>query len=124
MEGYALPFTRLHMSRLLHYHSSTKRYADFVSDSICDLVASRCARRVMDVKAYGCSPLRVCNNGKKFRIILDLRYVNKCLTRNKFKMEDQKTVARVYEKGDSIFTFDLKSDYHLIASAPEYHKYS
>ena len=42
----------------------------------------------------------------------------------KFKMEDLKTVARVYEKGDSIVTFDLESGYHHIAIVPEYHKYS
>ena len=109
---------------MLHCHSSTKLYADFVNDSVCDLVARGCGRRVVDGETYGCRPLGVCNNGKKLRLILDLRYVNTCLTHIKFKIEDLKTVARVYDKGDSIFTFDLKSDYHLIACAPEYDKYS
>ena len=71
VEAYSLSFTRLHMPRMLHYHSSTKQYADFVSDSVCDLVARACARRVVDGEAYGCSPLGVCNNGKKLRLILD-----------------------------------------------------
>ena len=61
--GYAFPFTRLPMPRMLHYHSSTKRYADFVNDSVCDLVARGCARRVVDGVVYGCRPLGVYNNG-------------------------------------------------------------
>ena len=123
VEGWALSFTRSPMRRMLHYHSSTKQHADFVSDSVCDLVARGCARRVVDGQAYGCSPLGVCNNGINLRLILDLRYVHKCRAQNKFKMMDLKTVARVYEKGDSFVTFDLKSGYHHIAIAAEYHKY-
>ena len=38
------------------------------------------------------------------RIILDVRYVNKCLAQYKFKLKDLETVARVYEKRDSIVT--------------------
>ena len=78
----------------------------------------------MDVQACGCSLLGVCSNGKKLRLILDLRYVCKRLVQCKLNMEDLKTVARVFEKGDSIVTFDLKSAYHHIPIAPEYHKYS
>ena len=109
VEGYALSFM----------HSSTKQYADFVNDSVCDLVARRCARRVVDGEAYGYSPLGVCNNGKKLRLVLDSRYVNRCLEHNKFKMEDLKVVARVYEKSDSIFMFNLKSGNHHIVIALE-----
>ena len=85
MEGYALPFMRLPMPRILRNHSSAKQHADFVSDSVCDLATRGCARRVADGEAYVCSPLGVCNNGKKLRLILDLRYVNKCLAQYKFK---------------------------------------
>ena len=55
----------------------------------------------MDVQACGCSLLGVCSNGKKLRLILDLRYVCKRLVQCKLNMEDLKTVARVFEKGDS-----------------------
>ena len=109
---------------MLHSNSSTKQYADFASDSVWDLVARGCARRSMDGEAHVCSVLGVCNNGKKLRLILDLRYVSKWFAQCKFKMEDLKTVAMVYEKGDSIVTLDLKSGYHHIAIAPEYDKYS
>ena len=78
-DGYALPFTRLPMPKMLHYHSSTKLYADFVNDSVCDLDARGCARRVVDGVAYECSLLGVCNNVKNLRLIPDLKYVNRCL---------------------------------------------
>ena len=109
MECYALSFMQIHMPKMSCYYSSTKQHADFVSDFVCDLVARGYARRVGDGEAYECSLLGVCNNGKKLRLILDLRYVCKCLAQCKFKMEDLETVARVYEKGDSIVTCHLKS---------------
>ena len=57
-------------------------------------------------------PVRSLQQWEKASTNSGLRYVSKCLAQYKFKMEDLKTVARVYEKGDSIVTFDLESGYH------------
>ncbi len=43
--------------------------------------------------------------------VLDLRHVNLFLWKDKFKYEDLRTAAQLFEKGD---TFDLKSGYHHI----------
>ena len=55
-----------------------------------------------------CSSLGVVES-HKLRLILDLREVNKCLALKKFKLEDIRVAAQLYEKGDFVVTFDLKS---------------
>ena len=99
---------------------STKK---IVSESIDSLLVRRCVRQVREDETVVRSPLGVVDNGKKPRLILDLRYVNKHLATFKFKLEDLRTVAEVYNKGDFLVTFDLKSGYHHIAIAAEHHKY-
>ena len=52
-------------------------------------------------------------NGKK-RLILDLRYVNKCLDTKRVKYEDWKVALSYFEQDAYMFSFDLKSGYHHI----------
>ena len=52
-------------------------------------------------------------SGKK-RLILDLRYVNKCLLKRKVKYEDWRVALRYFEKDAYMFSFDLKSGYHHV----------
>ena len=122
-EGYQLPFVQLPRPKTVKNHSSAQCQFDFVADSIRDFMERGCIKEVKSEEAVICSPLGVVNNGKKLRLILDLRYVNTYLAKFKFKMEDLKTVARVYEKGDYVITFDLKSGYHRIEIAQEHQKY-
>jgi hypothetical protein len=53
-------------------------------------------------------------SGKK-RLILDLRYVNKCLLKRKVKYEDWRVALPYFEKDAYMFSFDLKSGYHHVA---------
>ena len=122
-EGYLLPFVQLPRPKTVKNHSSAQCQFDFVTDSIRDLMERGCIKEVKSEEAMICNPLGVVNNGKKLRLILDLRYVNTYLAKFKFKMEDLKTVARVYEKGDYVITFDLKSGYHHIEIAQEHQNY-
>ena len=52
-------------------------------------------------------------NGKK-RLILDLRYVNKHLIKQRVKYEDWKVALSYFQKGAFMISFDLKSGYHHI----------
>ena len=45
---------------------------------------------------------------------LNLRYVNRFLRKDRFKYEDMRTALMLFEKGDFISTFDLKSGYHHV----------
>ena len=59
------------------------------------------------------NPLTVSINasGKK-RLILDLRHINQFIWKQRFRLDDLKIMMQYAHKGDFIFSFDLKSDYH------------
>ena len=122
-EGYLLPFVQLPVPKMIKNHASAHEHAEFVSTSVEDLVRRRCVLPVNEADVVVCSPLGVVDNGKKLRLILDLRYVNEHLAKFKFKLEDIKMLAEVYSKGDYLVCFDLKSGYHHIAIAEEHQKY-
>ena len=71
-----------------------------------------------------CIPLSVVesSSGKK-RLVLNLRHLNRFLWKQKFKYEDLRVAMCLFEKGDYVFSFDLKSGYHHIDIAKEHWKY-
>ena len=81
---------------------------------------------VKEVRAqpHECSPLSVVVNavGKK-RLVLDLRHVNKYVCKQKFKYEHLRVAMLLLEKGDYMFTFDLKSGYHHVDIRPVQYRY-
>ena len=48
------------------------------------------------------------------RLILDFRYVNKCLRKMRVKYEDWKVALHYFMTEAFMFSFDLKSEYHHI----------
>ena len=59
------------------------------------------------------NPLTVAE-GKKLRLVIDLREVNKYLVKPKFRYEDLRSLSEVFEQGFWFFTWDLKSGYHHV----------
>ena len=58
------------------------------------------------------SPLKVVDKkGNKFRLILDLSKLNRHLRFPKFKYDSVKSVAKVFDQGDWLFSWDLKDGY-------------
>ena len=112
--GYMLPFLSLPEPAVFKNNRSSLTHADFVEEAIRELVESG---RVVEanVPPLVVSPLSVSvqANGKK-RLILDLRYVNKFLTKMRIKYEDWKTAMSYFTQGAYMFSFDLKSGYHHI----------
>ena len=51
------------------------------------------------------------SNGKK-RLKLDLRYIDQFVRKDRFKLDDWKTMMQYVKKGGYIFNFDLKNSYH------------
>ena len=112
--GYMLPFLSLPEPAVFRNNRSSLAHAEFVEDAIRELVESG---RVLEV---GVSPLvvnplsvSVQPSGKK-RLILDLRYINKCLRKMRVKYEDWKIVLSYFMTEAFMFSFDLKSGYHHI----------
>jgi hypothetical protein len=59
------------------------------------------------------NPLTVAE-GKKLRLVLDLRHVNEFTHVSKFKYEGLNSLADMFSQGFYFFTFDLESGYHHI----------
>ena len=73
---------------------------------------------------YICSPISVVesSSGKK-RLVVNLRHLNKFLWKQKFKYEDLRIAMLLFERGDYLFSFDLKSGYHHVDIAVVHQKY-
>ena len=59
------------------------------------------------------NPLTVAE-GKKLRLVIDLRRVNNCLVKPRFKYEDLRSLSQVLDAGHWFFTWDLKSGYIML----------
>ena len=71
-----------------------------------------------------CSPLSVVESksGKK-RLVVNLRHLNMFFWKQSFKFEDMRIVISLPEKGQYLFSFNLKSDYHHVEIAKVHHTY-
>lgn len=96
---------------------------DFISAAVNQLLANRCIHKVSE-RPHICSPLSVVANaeGKK-RLVINLHYLNQYLLKERFKYEDLRIAMLLFQKGDFLFTFDLKSGYHHIDIHEQHWKY-
>lgn len=70
------------------------------------------------------NPLTVAfNKTGKPRLVLDCRHVNQFLCNFKFRLEDNSVARHMFNTGDYLFSFDLKSAYHHIEIHPDYRGY-
>ena len=120
-KGYVLPLKSLPPPYRQANHQSALLHSDFVCDSISELTAAGCVK-VVETTPHVCSPLSVVQNasGKK-RLVVNLRYLNRYLWKQKFKYEDLRTAMLLFEKDDYLFSFDLKSGYHHVDIAQTHH---
>ena len=104
-------------------NSSSISHAQFVEEAINELCKSG---RVIETSEppLVVNPLSVSvqANGKR-RLILDLRHVNKYLTKKRVKYEDWKIAMSYFTAGAFMFSFDLKSGYHHIEIFKEHQVY-
>ena len=121
--GYVLPLKSEPTPFYRRNQASAFKNFKFVQQSIEELLASGCVMEVPDAP-HICSPMSVVENsvGKK-RLVINLRHLNRFLWKQKFKYEDLRVAMLLFEKGDFLFSFDLKSGYHHIDIAEAHFKY-
>ena len=122
-DGYAFPFLELPPRHEMTNHKSAFEEEAFVSGQIMELLSAGCVTETNRSDVHVISPLGVVKNGTRKRLILDLRYVNKCLRIPKFKYEDIRTVTDIFLLGDWFFKFDYKSGYHHVDILPSHQKF-
>ena len=105
---------------VLNNNMSFFPFPKFAEETILELLHSY---RVLEVQAppYVVNPLSVSvqPNGKK-RLILDLRYVNRHLIKQRVKCKDWKIALSYFQKGAFMILLDLKSGYHHIDICPDH----
>lgn len=112
--GYKLPLYSTPPPAEFNNNKSAINHSQFVEEAISDLLdkglVSECARKPDII-----NPLSVSlhSSGKK-RLILDLRYINHYIWKEKIKFEDSSLALQYFQKGFFMFNFDLKSGYHHI----------
>ena len=121
--GYVLPLKSEPTPLVQCNQQSALSNAEFVEASLAELLANRCVRPVKEVPCI-CSPVSVVesSSGKK-RLVVNLRHLNKFLLKQKFKYEDLRIAMLLFERGDYLFSFDLKSGYHHVDIAEIHQKY-
>ena len=97
--GYKLPFVSLPAGKRLKNHTGAYTHANFVRAAIAQLLQTGCAREVDQEEVMVSSPLSVVDNGRKVRLILDLRYVNAHLAKHCFHLDDLRTLVELFRKG-------------------------
>ncbi|KAK3083122.1 hypothetical protein FSP39_014546 [Pinctada imbricata] len=118
-EGYRLPLKSTPDEVLLKKNNSARDNPQFVSQEVQNLVHKRCISQVI-TKPKVVKPLTVAyNQVRKARLVLDCRHINTHLYQFKFKYEDGNVVRSVFEKGDHLLSYDLKSAYHHVIIHPD-----
>ena len=112
--GYKLPLKTTPDAYCRPNQKSALQNKEFVSQALVELELNRCIEHVPQ-KPHICSPLSVVSNSSgKQRLVINLRYLNQFLWKDKFKYEDMRIAMLMFQKGDYLFLFDLKSGYHHV----------
>ena len=111
-KGYVIPFKVLPPPCHLKNNRSSLNHPDFVIEAISKLLSTGSVIE-HNTPPYVVNPLTV-SEGKKLRLVLDLRHVNQYTYVSKFKYEGLSVLADMFVKDSYFFTFDLESGYHHI----------
>ena len=97
--GYVIPFATIPPGVCLSNNRSALEHSDFVSSAVCDLLKMGLVSELFTPPMV-ISPLSVSVNSEgKPRLILDLRHVNSCIPKAKFRMEDWKVFLQYLSRG-------------------------
>ena len=119
--GYRLPFHDYPSPCHLRNNKSSLQHREFVSQAITELLSNACIIEHA-TPPFCVNPLTVAE-GKKLRLVIDLRHVNEYLVKPKFKYEDLRSLSEVLDEGHWFFTWDLRSGYHHVDICSEHQQY-
>ena len=119
--GYFLPINIQPPPFFAKNNASGLRNKHFVESEIQTYLKKSYIREI-DSTSYCCNPLTVAE-GKKLRLVLDLRHVNQFLNIKSFRYEDLRVVSDLLQENGYFTTFDLVSGYHHIDINSDHFKY-
>jgi hypothetical protein len=110
---------------VLRNSESAMEHASFVDMALAELLAAGAVRHT-SIRPAVVSPLGVVpkpNSKDKFRLIVNMRYVNQAIVVPKFRMETLSSLADLLKSQDFMVSFDLKSGFWHIPLAPDAQQY-
>ncbi|XP_071129462.1 uncharacterized protein [Mytilus edulis] len=114
LNGYKIPFYSTPPSICLKNNRSAIIHSEFVTEAIHDLLI-RGLIEVCEFQPCVVNPLTVsASDGRKKRLILDLRHVNKHLWKSSVKFEDVRIAMQFITNNSFCFQFDIVSAYHHV----------
>ena len=119
--GYKIPFETIPPPFCAKNNRSSLNHPEFVESAISDLLRKHCIVEV-DSRPLCCNPLTV-SEGKKLRLVLDLRHPNNFVKKFKFRYEDLPHITQALDKDQFYFSFDFESGYHHIDIFPLHQQY-
>jgi len=112
--GYKIPFISTPEVSYSNNNRSAIEEREFVSDSIKLLIENGSVEEVSEIP-HVVNPLSVAKRPSgKLRLILDLRYVNRHIFKEKIKFEDWTCFESYINLKGFLYKFDLKQGYHHI----------
>ena len=120
-DGYKIPFFSTPEPATFKNNRSAQAHAEFVADAITELISSgrihqTCKEQLLVISPLSVSVQQTC----KKRLILDLRYVNQHVYKQRVKFDDWRTAINFFGKGTYFTKFDLKSGYHHLEIFPDH----
>ena len=122
--GYDIPLSSIPPTWFKRNGPGAKEFDFFLDDMLPKLVEMGAVQKVSE-QPYGVSPLDVVPKPQagKYRLILDLRFLNKHLHEFSFSMETLHRMRNLFQKGDLMFNLDLENGYYHVVVRPEDRKY-
>ena len=119
--GYRVPFISEPPPFFAPNNLSARCNSDFVAAAVNELLAKGIVTEV-DTQPFCCNPLTVAQ-GKKLRLVLDLRHVNQYVLHQGFKYETWNEAIQVVSKDSYFVKFDFTSGFHHVSIFPDHCKY-
>ena len=116
-KGYSNPLLSLPPTKYLKNNKSSLENAEFVRRSIDDLLRKGAIQELKNPPRV-VNPLTVAQKDDKRRLVLDCRFINKYVHKQKCKIEGTETFVKYLAKATHLFGFDLKAGYHHVDVVP------
>ena len=122
-DGVKLPFSTKPEKFYLKNRKFTALEADFIDKEVSRLLKSGCIIQCQNNNPYFVSPINVVPKKKGFRLVSDLRHLNKHISPPTFVYESIEDVIKITSVNDHIVTWDLEQGFHHIPIHGDYTDY-
>ena len=115
--GYSIPLLKLPGTKFLDNNLSSLKHPTFVRETIDELLTKGAIIELTNPPRV-VNPLTVVVKDGKKRMVLDCRYINKFVFKQKTKIEGAETLKKFLPRATHLFNFDLKAGYHHVEMNP------